>query len=97
MTGRRNHPKRDAWRIQAVPTPSTTVEHRGEGFDELVVGKWFHLERMDTGWWWMRFGDCQVSIAVRPNGEARVTPWGDGVEPLRKALGEHDAKRGAAP
>jgi hypothetical protein len=29
----------------------------GKAFYELVVGEWFHMERMTNTCWWMRVGD----------------------------------------
>lgn len=36
-------------------------------FDELVVGKWFHLEQMDTNQWWMRVGESNFDISIKNN------------------------------
>jgi hypothetical protein len=44
-------------------------------FDEVVIDDWFHLEQMDTHWWWMRIdapdGSKSLTIDVRvKNGKA---------------------------
>lgn len=33
-------------------------------FDELVVGDWIHLERMDHRAWWMCIGDTHFWITI---------------------------------
>ena len=38
-------------------------------FDELVVGRWIHIEQMDTGYWWMNIGG--VTVHVRADGDGR--------------------------
>ena len=40
----------------------------GGSFDELVVGDWFHMERMDNDWWWMRIGQTTYACIVRKDG-----------------------------
>ena len=38
------------------------------GFDELVVGDWFHMERMDKVWWWMRIGEDIYHATIAKDG-----------------------------
>jgi hypothetical protein len=56
-------------------------------FDELVVGKWIHLEQMDSGSWWMNVGGVTVWIrADRDGNPKRVTVYGPGdyADPCRR-------------
>jgi hypothetical protein len=51
----------------------------GTEFDELVVGKWIHLEQMDTGRWWMNVGGVTVNISADRDGRPRrVSVYGPG-------------------
>lgn len=38
-------------------------------FDELVVGRWIHIEQMDAGFWWMNIGG--VTVHVKADREGR--------------------------
>lgn len=40
----------------------------GSGFDELVAGRWLHVERMSKREWWMNIAGVVVNVAVRPDG-----------------------------
>ena len=64
--------KRDSWRVNA----DQLAAKADNGFDEVVVGCWLHLERMDTGGWWLRLGDQEADIRVTANGKATVR-WRD--------------------
>lgn len=48
------------------------VRGQGDEFDELVVGHWIHLERMDNRVWWMRLGQVDLWITIERNGEVGV-------------------------
>jgi len=50
------------WRVQS--------DDRGE-FDEIVVGDWLHVERLDTNHYYVRIGE-RVSWAT-PEKDGRVT------------------------
>ena len=76
---------RDGWRIECgwnlggkerVYRDEISA-HGNSGFDELVIGKWFHIERMHTGGWFLTIGGREADIIVKPNGEATVR-WRDG-------------------
>jgi hypothetical protein len=43
----------------------------GTEFDELVVSKWFHLEQMDTGAWWLVVGGVTINIRVDRDGNTK--------------------------
>lgn len=43
----------------------------GTEFDELVVGRWIHIEQMDTGKWWMNIAG--VTVWVRADRDGRPT------------------------
>lgn len=40
-------------------------------FDELVVGRWLHVEQMDTGVWWINLGGVTVHVTADRNGRPR--------------------------
>lgn len=45
----------------------------GAEFDELVVGGWFHLERMDDRTWWMCVSGVHIWVRIPARGEPVVT------------------------
>lgn len=54
-------------------------------FDELVVGRWLHVEQMDTGFWWMDVGGVTLQVSVDREGRPKsVTVYGpnDYAEPV---------------
>jgi hypothetical protein len=66
-----------------VQTPSHTISnrevwadsehHRGHlfpaaEFDELVVGRWLHVEQMDNATWWMNIGGVTVHVSADREG-----------------------------
>jgi len=51
----------------------------GERFDELVVGKWLHVEHMSRLTWWIRVGAHVLWVtADKGGGAARVTVYPPG-------------------
>jgi hypothetical protein len=55
------------------------VEIPGTEFDELVVGKWIHIEQMDTGHWWMDIGGVTVRVKADRDGRPlSVAVYGPG-------------------
>jgi hypothetical protein len=40
-------------------------------FDELAVGRWLHIEQMDSGHWWLNVGGVTMHIEVDPDGRPR--------------------------
>jgi hypothetical protein len=64
------------WRLSydACDTHHTrvNVEDAGE-LDELVLDKWFHIERMDNRAWWLRIGDANVWAHIGPDGRAMIS------------------------
>lgn len=42
-------------------------------FDELVVGGWLHIEKMNRRAWWVRVGEREFWIEVPETGPAVVT------------------------
>lgn len=40
-------------------------------FDELAVGRWCHIEQMDTGLWWMNIGGVTVHVKADRDGRPR--------------------------
>jgi hypothetical protein len=66
------------WRLlahEALPHGASGQAHRveipGAEFDELVVGRWIHIEQMDTGFWWMNIGG--VTVHVKADRDGRPT------------------------
>lgn len=46
-------------------------------FDELVVGRWLHIEQMDATTWWMNIGGVTVHVTADRDGRPkRVTVHG---------------------
>lgn len=51
----------------------------GTEFDELVVGRWIHVEQMGTRAWWMNIGGLTINIGVDRDGRPRdVDVYGPG-------------------
>ena len=51
----------------------------GAEFDELVVGRWIHVEQMDATVWWMNVGGVTVNVTVDRDGRPkRVDVYGPG-------------------
>lgn len=58
-------------------TRHTVLE--GTEFDELVIGRWVHLEQQDAGTWWMSAGGVVVSVTADRDGRPRrVDVFGPG-------------------
>jgi hypothetical protein len=52
-------------------------EYGPNEFDELVVGKWLHVEQMDSGRWWMNVGGVTIWLhADRDGRPTHVTVYG---------------------
>lgn len=47
---------------------SVTTVLSGTEFDELVVGRFLHVEQMDTGLWWMDIGGLVVHVRADRDG-----------------------------
>jgi hypothetical protein len=65
---------------------SRHVEIPGTDFDELVIGRWAHLEQMDTGTWWLAVGGVVLFVTADPDGNPKsVSVYGPGCydEPVR--------------
>lgn len=50
---------------------SKTVEIPGTEFDELVVGRWIHLEQMSGKVWWMNVGGVTINVTVDKDGNPK--------------------------
>lgn len=72
-------PPVDSWRLGT----DTVKAEAPAGFDELVVGDWFHMEQMDTRFWWMRLGDVSWNIMIGRDGIVKVT-WQEGKLPMNE-------------
>lgn len=68
----RKTPQREGWRIGTDQISASSKN----GFDELVVGDWFHMERMNDADWWLRLGQREADITVSPQGKTKVR-WRD--------------------
>ncbi len=71
----------NAMRPDLPPSPDF-VEHtvlEGTEFDELVIGRWIHLEQQDAGQWWMSVGGVVVNVTADREGRPkRVSVYGPG-------------------
>lgn len=45
-------------------------------FDELVVGRWLHVEQMDEALWWLDIGGLVVHVVADDDGRP-VSVWWD--------------------
>lgn len=54
---------------------STMTVLAGTEFDELVVGRWIHVEQMDVGRWWMAIGGLVVWVQVDRDGRPTAVDW----------------------
>ena len=54
-----------------LPGREATVLEDTE-FDELVVGRWLHVEQQDEGCWWLDIGGLIVTIRVGRDGRPRM-------------------------
>lgn len=67
------------WRVLAQGPGSHIVDVKctGTEFDEVCVGGWLHLERMDTRQWWMGIetpgGRVHLWLAIGRDGKAKVS------------------------
>ena len=72
---RHGHP----WRVQTDGARGKSRDIRPEGprdeFDELVVGQWLHIERMDTRYWWMQVAGLCFSIWHEQKRGSRPARW----------------------
>lgn len=80
------------WRVLAQGPGGAVVDvtTQGSDFDEVCVGGWFHLERMDTREWCLILNDspgpdgkasgrhANIAITVRRDGTLKVTVVDDG-------------------
>ncbi len=58
------------WRVLAHDGEKN-IELKNRGiFDELVVGKWLHIEQMNDNRWWIRIADARIDIQINENGKA---------------------------
>ena len=61
----------------ADDTGYTVLE--GTEFDEMVIGRWIHLEQQDAGEWWMSIGGVVVNVTADRDGRPRrVDVYGPG-------------------
>lgn len=79
------------WAGKGGPTLYAWTAHApGTELDEVVVGKWLHLEQLDTGRWDMHIGGVRVEVTADRDGRATsVSVFGPG-------LGELDPVEGCA-
>lgn len=74
------------------PDESSHVVLEGTEFDELVIGRWIHLEQMDAGKWWLSVGGVVINITADRDGRPKVVDiygpgdYGDAVEGCRYGL-----------
>lgn len=72
----------NAMRPDLEPLPAGTLACTvlaGTEFDELVIGRWIHLEQMNTGQRWCNIGGVTVNISADRDGRPRrVSVYGPG-------------------
>jgi hypothetical protein len=64
---------------------SKHVELPGTEFDELVVGRWLHVEQQDTSVYWMDVGGVTINVRVDRDGRPKAVDVygpGDYAEPV---------------
>lgn len=44
---------------------------KGTEFDELVIGRWMHLEQQNAGTWWMTIGGVVINVTADRDGRPR--------------------------
>jgi len=73
MTRRREHLTR--WRVLAQDSAVRQVDIRvaGTEFAELVVGDWFHVERMGAIEFWFVVGDQNFDVVIHPGKKPSAT------------------------
>ena len=60
------------WRVLAQDLRRSERHESGAvPFDEVVVGEWLHVERIDLDLWWLRIGG--VALTVETGEDGRVT------------------------
>jgi hypothetical protein len=58
------------WRLLAhTDGADRDIRDNGSDFDELVVGKWIHIERMNDRIWWMDIGGVTVHVKADRDGK----------------------------
>lgn len=62
---------RDGWRLNGGDLSKFSGGH----FDEVVVGKWLHVERMSAAWWFVRLGDRVADVHVDARGKVTRVTW----------------------
>ena len=71
--GRSHHVTNDE-RVRPESGWCDTTVLAGAEFDELVVGRWLHIEAMDATTWWMDVGGITVHVTADRDGRPkRVT------------------------
>jgi hypothetical protein len=59
-------------RYGADPALSEVVTLPTTEFDELVIGRWIHLEQMNSKTWWMNIGGVTINVQVDRDGRPQV-------------------------
>ena len=89
----RNNPLQtniDSWRLYARTTRQGEIALEDvDGFDELVVGDWFHIEQMDDDCWWLRVGDAQVIVGLSKKEQPNVEITRGFYSPINGGTSEH--------
>jgi hypothetical protein len=66
--------KLDAIRPDMPPADRSWSEHivlEGTEFDELVIGRWIHLEQMNIGQWWINIGGVTINVTADRDGRPK--------------------------
>lgn len=70
---------------EVPPDDTAFTVCEGSEFDELVVGRWIHLEQMNTGQWWMNVGGVTINVTADRDGRPKMVDVygpGDYAEPV---------------
>mgnify|MGYP003578201277 CR=1 FL=1 len=64
-----------AWKLKGrEATEAVNVSDPSTEFDELCVGRWLHVEQMDSGRWWMNVGGVTLWVEADRDGRPKLVP-----------------------
>jgi hypothetical protein len=84
VTSEPNPPPDEHGELNGRPFEVTHVSYPDAEFDELVVGRWLHVEQMDGKRWWMNVGGVTLWVTVDRDGNPKhVTTYPAGTYAYR--------------
>ena len=63
----------DDWEVREGHTEHGQKQLRGGNFDELLVGGWPHIERLDDDLWYFGIGDTQLYVRIAEDGKTVIS------------------------